>query len=83
MLPTLPVVILVFGTPLLLFFMLLPSFLELKKPKDAGPRLIMPDASKVVALLNTGHVTLFDIEEPYPEGRVTFRIRGPILDLEA
>lgn len=35
------IIILVFCTPILVLIMFLPSLLELKKPKDSGPRLIM------------------------------------------
>ncbi|MBE0519632.1 hypothetical protein IBX35_01125 [Candidatus Bathyarchaeota archaeon] len=34
-------IMLVFGVSTFIFIMLLPAFLELKKPKDAGPRTIM------------------------------------------
>jgi hypothetical protein len=33
--------ILALGTPFLLVVMLLPMFLELRRPKDAGPRLVV------------------------------------------
>lgn len=35
---------LIFGVSAFIFVMLLPALLELKKPKDAGPRKIMEDA---------------------------------------
>jgi len=35
------IIILVFGTPMLIIVMFLPAFLELRKPKDCGPRMIM------------------------------------------
>lgn len=35
---------LVFGVSVFIFIMLLPALLELKKPKDAGPRIITDDA---------------------------------------
>jgi hypothetical protein len=35
---------LIFGASAFIFIMLLPAILELKKPKDAGPRKIMEDA---------------------------------------
>jgi hypothetical protein len=35
-------------TPILLLLMLLPTILELKKPSDAGPRLIMGNFSGVI-----------------------------------
>jgi hypothetical protein len=76
------VAMLLLGVPLFLFFTLLPSFFELKKPKDAGPRLILADSTKILPLLNVGNVPLIDIEEPCPK-RINFCIRGAIIDLEA
>jgi len=37
-------IMLVFGVSTFIFIMFLPALLELKKHKDAGPRLIMNDA---------------------------------------
>ena len=34
-------------TPVFLFIMLLPAFLELKKPQDSGPRRIMENVSTI------------------------------------
>jgi len=34
-------IMLIFGVLVFIFVMLLPAFLELKKPRDAGPRTIM------------------------------------------
>lgn len=34
------ITLLAFGTPLLILFFFLPAIIELKKPKDCGPRLI-------------------------------------------
>jgi len=34
-------IVLILGVSTFIFIMLLPAFLELKKPKDAGPRTIM------------------------------------------
>ncbi len=31
------------GTPTLLLFMFLPTLLEIRKPRDCGPRVILPD----------------------------------------
>ena len=38
---------LILGTPILILIMLLPVLVELKKPKDAGPRMIMDNISEV------------------------------------
>ena len=35
------ILIVLLGTPILLLIMFLPSLIELKRPKDSGPRLIM------------------------------------------
>ena len=41
------IVILILGIPILILIMLLPALLELKKPKDGGPRMIMENVSEV------------------------------------
>ncbi len=41
------IAILALGLPVLILFMLLPAILELKKPKDKGPRMIMDNISEV------------------------------------
>lgn len=41
------VVILIVATPVLILIMFLPAFLELKKPKDGGPRMIMRSIPEV------------------------------------
>jgi hypothetical protein len=50
--PTSIITILILGTPILISTMFLPAILELKKPKDEGPRMIMggvPEAPFPVA----------------------------------
>ena len=49
MLPNLALIIaiLILGIPILILIMLLPPLLELKKPKDGGPRMIMDSISEV------------------------------------
>jgi len=44
-------IMLVFGVSTFIFIMLLPAFLELKKPKDAGPRTIMNNIIAIPQLL--------------------------------
>jgi hypothetical protein len=39
--------VLMLGTPILILIMLLPVLVEIKKPKDAGPRMIMGNISEV------------------------------------
>ena len=41
------IALLIVTTPLLIFITFLPAFLELKKPKDAGPRMIMETIPEV------------------------------------
>ena len=41
------IAILILGIPILILIMLLPPLLELKKPKDGGPRMIMDNISEV------------------------------------
>ena len=53
------------GAPLLLMIMLVPAVLELKKPKDSGPRLIMFETVYVHQYLTSQSKKLFDLEEPY------------------
>jgi hypothetical protein len=53
---------LVLGTPILIFIMLLPVLMELKKPKDAGPRMIMDNLSEVPIRV-TRVIPIVNIEE--------------------
>ena len=41
------IIILIVATPVLILIMFLPAFLELKKPKDEGPRMIMRSIPEV------------------------------------
>jgi len=41
--PTSTFIMLIVGASAFIFIMLLPALLELKRPKDSGPRRIMPD----------------------------------------
>ena len=41
------ITMLILGTPILILIMLLPVLVEIKKPKDAGPRMIMDNISEV------------------------------------
>jgi hypothetical protein len=53
------------GAPLLLMIMLVPAVLELRKPKDSGPRVIMFETIQVHKYLSSQSKKLFDLEEPY------------------
>lgn len=37
------IILLIVGTPMLILALLLPTIIELKKPKDKGPRVIMSE----------------------------------------
>ncbi|MCW4011180.1 MAG: hypothetical protein NWF05_11295 [Candidatus Bathyarchaeota archaeon] len=50
-------------TPTLLLVMLLPAYMELKKPKDAGPRRIMPSVSPATSAATVKVCYLLDIDE--------------------
>lgn len=49
------------GAPALILVMFLPAFLELRRPRDKGPRMIMNDPHATVTPFNV--VTLVNIEE--------------------
>jgi hypothetical protein len=57
------VAILLFGVSVCIFVMLLPALLELKKPKDAGPRRIMDDITINQHSQRRGMIPLASIEE--------------------
>ena len=59
--PTL-IAVIILGAPSLILIMLLPALLELKKPKDAGPRRIMDDVSEMQMLMERA-ITMVNIEE--------------------
>jgi hypothetical protein len=59
--------VLIVAVPILLLIMLLPAVVELKKPRDAGPRLIVEDVFGVsVHALKVG--SIMDIEADYEFG---------------
>jgi hypothetical protein len=68
------ILILAFGTPLLLIFMALPAMLELKRPRDSGPMLIMERvpiyyvSSSIAAIGNIEEEAKFDFS-PVPSLR--------------
>lgn len=53
----------VLGAPGLLLIMLIPTLFEIRKPKDAGPRLIMPDFCGFDKLGNENALFLEDIDD--------------------
>jgi hypothetical protein len=70
--------VVVLGTPILLFIMFLPTVFELKRPRDAGPRLIMGDifgvATRVVQI-----PLIMNIEEDREYNAVLIPAIGSIL----
>jgi len=57
------VITLLFGVSVLVFIMLLPALLELKRPRDSGPRTIMDDAPIIQHLKTRRMIPLESIEE--------------------
>ena len=65
--PTSIITILILGTPILILIMFLPAILELREPKDGGPRMIMggiPEAGfpvmAVFPIVNIEEEQMFD-----------------------
>jgi len=60
------IAILTLGVPLLILFMLLPAILELKKPKDGGPRRIMDNISEVqIQIMRTTPIVNIENEQRF------------------
>jgi len=58
--------ILALGVPLLIVFMLLPAILELKKPKDGGPRRIMDNISEAqIQIMRTTRIVNIENEQRF------------------
>ncbi len=55
----------VFCVPALLLFMLVPTFIELRRPSDAGPRAILPNLTPIVPTPLSKPKCLLDLEEPH------------------
>ncbi|MEM3696647.1 MAG: hypothetical protein QXQ94_03980 [Candidatus Bathyarchaeia archaeon] len=55
-------ILLTLGVSTFILIMLLPSILELKKPKDAGPRIIIDNVSETQTLWKEA-IPITDIEE--------------------
>lgn len=56
-------IMLLFGVSAFIFIMLLPALLELKRPRDAGPRKIMADVIITQCFQARGTIPLASIEE--------------------
>ena len=78
MIPDLPWVLAMLGLgPAILFLiMLLPSFLELKKPKDAGPRMIMEDVAGVTQTLRFEISFMSSLEEEKSQAKLAPQLAG-------
>ena len=61
--PTPTLIMLLLGVSAFIFIMLLPALLELKRPRDAGPRIIMDDVFIVQRFRAREIVPLANIEE--------------------
>jgi hypothetical protein len=58
--------ILALGIPILILIMLLPAILELKKPKDEGPRMIMDNISEVqIQIMRMTPITNIENEQRF------------------
>ena len=56
------IIIIIAATPLLILLMFLPAFVELKNPKDCGPRMI-PMENSAINLFMTRFVSIANIED--------------------
>jgi hypothetical protein len=56
------IIIIIAATPALILLMFLPAFVELKKPKDCGPRMI-PMENSAINLLITRFIPFANIED--------------------
>jgi len=58
--------LLVLVAPVFLLFMLLPTLLEVKKPKDAGPRVMMGDISETTLFVwFAPHLVNMEVDEKF------------------
>jgi hypothetical protein len=62
MIPNLAEIIIVAATPALILLMFLPAFVELKKPKDCGPRMI-PLENSAINIFMTRFVSIANMED--------------------
>ena len=56
-------IMLILGVSTFILIMLLPALLELKRPKDAGPRAIMDNASTVQSQIREKTILIVNVEE--------------------
>jgi hypothetical protein len=76
---TLIIILLALGTPILILIMFLPVLLELKKPRDAGPRLIMENISEVQIQMRA--VSIVSMEEEQKFDRALIRMLAKIIEV--
>ena len=78
MIPDLPWVLAMLGLgPAILFLMmLLPSFLELKRPRDAGPRMIMEDIAGVTQTVRFEISFISSLEEEESQVKLAPQLVG-------
>mgnify|MGYP005843157859 CR=1 FL=1 len=77
--------ILTLGIPVLIVIMLLPAILELKKPKDEGPRQIMDDISKVqIQMMRMSPVANIEKEQKFDKAVIVplAKVIGVLPNLE-
>lgn len=60
------IAILALGVPILILFMLLPVILELKKPKDKNPHMIMDNISEVqIQIMRNAPIANIESEQKF------------------
>jgi len=64
------------GPAILFLMMLLPSFLELKRPRDAGPRMIMEDIAGVTQTVRFEISFISSIEEEESQVKLAPQLAG-------
>jgi hypothetical protein len=72
------IAILIYATPILILFFFLPALVELKKPKDCGPRII--DNIPLAHLLTESVFSFADIEEKLPVAGLRLRSFAKIIE---
>jgi len=64
-------IMLILGVSTFIFIMLLPALLELKRPKDAGPRMIADDANFTQPKIR--NMPIVDVEEEQGFDRILIK----------
>lgn len=65
-------VLLTMGVSTLILIMLLPALLELKKPKDSGPRIIIDNVFDMQMLWKEA-IPILDLEEEHIADKILFK----------